>query len=189
MVIVIDNYDSFTYNIVDYLKQLSANVNVIKNDSVTIQELQNLRPKYVVVSPGPHSPERAGISVEVIRKLGHTIPTLGICLGHQAIGYAFGATIAKATKPMHGMQSKLYHDGRTIFNQIPYPYTIGRYHSLIVDRLNLPEELEISAYSEDGEIMAIRHKIYPIEGIQFHPESFLSGYGLQLLNNFMEYYA
>lgn len=188
MVIVIDNYDSFTYNIVDYLKQLSANVVVIKNDAITVQELQQYNPKHIVISPGPHSPVHAGISVEIIRHLKH-IPILGVCLGHQAICYAFGADIVKANRPMHGMQSKLLHDNKTIFELIPSSYVITRYHSLVVDKSTLSSDLEISAYADDGEIMAIRHKTYPIEGIQFHPESILTDHGIDLFRNFLKYYS
>jgi para-aminobenzoate synthetase component 2 len=189
VLLIIDNYDSFTFNIVQYFKNLSEEVEVEKNDRITIEQIEELAPKYIVISPGPHSPINAGISLDTIKKFKDKTPILGICLGHQAIGQFFGAKIVKAKHPMHGRQSKVEHDQKTIFSGIPTPFTVTRYHSLIIDKTSIPSELEISSRSDDGEIMGVRHKFYPIEGVQFHPESILTEYGERLLKNFLDYYS
>jgi anthranilate synthase/aminodeoxychorismate synthase-like glutamine amidotransferase len=189
MLLIIDNYDSFTFNLVQYFKKLSVEVEVRKNDRISIEQIEELAPKYIVLSPGPHSPIHAGISLDTIKSFKDTIPILGICLGHQAIGQFFGAKIVKAKHPMHGKQSKVEHDQKTIFSGIPTPYTVTRYHSLIIDKSSIPAELEVTSWSDDEEIMGIRHKFYPIEGVQFHPESILTEYGERLLKNFLDYYA
>jgi anthranilate synthase/aminodeoxychorismate synthase-like glutamine amidotransferase len=185
MILMIDNYDSFTYNLVQYIGQLGGAVVVHRNDVISIDEIRELKPDAIVLSPGPCTPQKAGISVEVIKQFGTTIPILGVCLGHQAIGYAFGAEVVRAQRIMHGKTSTVISDGRTIFKGLPNPFVAGRYHSLIVERNSLPDCLEISAETEDGEIMAIRHKEYPVEGVQFHPESVLTPNGKRVLKNFL----
>jgi anthranilate synthase/aminodeoxychorismate synthase-like glutamine amidotransferase len=185
MILMIDNYDSFTYNLVQYIGQLGGAVAVHRNDVISIDEIRELKPDAIVLSPGPCTPQKAGISVEVIRQFGTTIPILGVCLGHQAIGYAFGAEVVRAQRIMHGKTSTVINDGRTIFKGLPNPFVAGRYHSLIVERNSLPDCLEVSAETEDGEIMAIRHKEYPVEGVQFHPESVLTPNGKRVLKNFL----
>jgi anthranilate synthase/aminodeoxychorismate synthase-like glutamine amidotransferase len=185
MILMIDNYDSFTYNLVQYIGQLGGAVVVHRNDVISIDEIRELKPDAIVLSPGPCTPQKAGISVEVIKQFGTTIPILGVCLGHQAIGYAFGAEVVRAQRIMHGKTSTVINDGRTIFKGLPNPFVAGRYHSLIVERNSLPDCLEISAETEDGEIMAIRHKEYPVEGVQFHPESVLTPNGKRVLKNFL----
>jgi anthranilate synthase/aminodeoxychorismate synthase-like glutamine amidotransferase len=185
MILMIDNYDSFTYNLVQYIGQLGGAVVVHRNDVISIDEIRELKPDAIVLSPGPCTPQKAGISVEVIRQFGTTIPILGVCLGHQAIGYAFGAEVVRAQRIMHGKTSTVINDGRTIFKGLPNPFVAGRYHSLIVERNSLPDCFEISAETEDGEIMAIRHKEYPVEGVQFHPESVLTPNGKRVLKNFL----
>jgi anthranilate synthase/aminodeoxychorismate synthase-like glutamine amidotransferase len=185
MIAVIDNYDSFTYNLVQHLGALGATLQVFRNDAISIAELAARRPRAIVVSPGPCTPDQAGISVEVIRTLGRSIPTLGVCLGHQSIGQAFGGRVVRATAPVHGKVSRIHHDGRTIFAGVPSPLEATRYHSLIVARDGLPEELEVSAQLDDGTIMGLRHKRFPIEGVQFHPESVLTPAGKALLANFL----
>jgi anthranilate synthase/aminodeoxychorismate synthase-like glutamine amidotransferase len=185
MILMIDNYDSFTYNLVQYIGQLGGAVVVHRNDVISIDGIRELKPDAIVLSPGPCTPQKAGISVEVIKQFGTTIPILGVCLGHQAIGYAFGAEVVRAQRIMHGKTSTVINDGRTIFKGLPNPFVAGRYHSLIVERNSLPECLEVSAETEDGEIMAIRHKEYPIEGVQFHPESVLTPNGKRVLKNFL----
>jgi anthranilate synthase/aminodeoxychorismate synthase-like glutamine amidotransferase len=189
MVFVLDNYDSFTYNLVQYLGELGAEVVVRRNDQVTVSDIQNLRPERIVVSPGPCTPQEAGISVELIQRLGKKVPILGVCLGHQALGAAFGGKVVRAKNLMHGKTSQVQHDGKTIFRDLPSPMTAGRYHSLIVAEENLPAELEVSAYSteRDGSrvIMGLRHRKFPIEGVQFHPESVLTGDGKALIANFL----
>jgi anthranilate synthase/aminodeoxychorismate synthase-like glutamine amidotransferase len=182
---MIDNYDSFTYNLVQYLGQLGGAVVVHRNDRISIDEIRELKPDAIVLSPGPRTPKEAGISVEVIRQFGTTIPIMGVCLGHQAIGYAFGAEVIRAQRIMHGKTSKINNDGRTIFKGLPNPFVAGRYHSLILKRNSLPDCLEISAETEEGEIMGIRHKEYPVEGVQFHPESVLTPNGKRILKNFL----
>jgi anthranilate synthase/aminodeoxychorismate synthase-like glutamine amidotransferase len=185
MILMIDNYDSFTYNLVQYIGQLGAEVTVHRNDRISLDEIQALRPAAIVISPGPCTPKQAGISVELIRRFGATIPILGVCLGHQAIGYAFGGEVVRAGRIMHGKTSQIINDGKTIFQGLPNPFVAGRYHSLLVERSSLPACLEISAETEQGEIMGIRHKEYPVEGIQFHPESVLTPNGKRLLKNFL----
>lgn len=184
MILVIDNYDSFTFNLVQYIKQLEEEVLVIRNDRTTIEEIEKLNPEYIVISPGPGNPDQAGLSLEVVEKFHKHIPILGVCLGHQVIAQFFGATISMATKPMHGKASVINHDGKTIFANISKTITVTRYHSLIVEPETFPSCLEVSATSEKGEIMAIRHKQYNVEGVQFHPESILTEYGMTILKNF-----
>jgi anthranilate synthase/aminodeoxychorismate synthase-like glutamine amidotransferase len=185
MILMIDNYDSFTYNLVQYIGQLGEEVAVHRNDKISLDEIQALKPAAIVISPGPCTPKEAGISVDVIRRFGATIPILGVCLGHQSIGYAFGGKVVRAERIMHGKTSQISNDGRTIFQGLPNPFVAGRYHSLLVERSSLPACLEISAETEQGEIMGIRHKEYPMEGIQFHPESVLTPNGKRLLKNFL----
>jgi anthranilate synthase/aminodeoxychorismate synthase-like glutamine amidotransferase len=185
MILMIDNYDSFTYNLVQYIGQFGGAVEVHRNDKISIDEIRELKPDAIVLSPGPCTPEKAGISVEVIREFGTTIPIMGVCLGHQAIGYAFGAEVVRAQRIMHGKTSTVINDGRTIFKGLPNPFVAGRYHSLILERNSLPDCLEISAETEEGEIMAVRHKKYPVEGVQFHPESVLTPNGKRVLKNFL----
>ena len=189
MVFVLDNYDSFTYNLVQYLGELGADVVVRRNDQTTIAEIESMRPERILLSPGPCTPQEAGISIELIRHFAGKLPILGVCLGHQAIGAAFGAEIVRAPKLMHGKTSQVQHDGKTIFSGLPSPMTATRYHSLIVQEKGLPEDLEISAYAaENGGsrvIMGFRHKRFPVEGVQFHPESVLTGEGHQLIANFL----
>ncbi len=186
MLLMIDNYDSFTYNLVQYFMELGATVAVHRNDAITVKEIERLKPSCIVVSPGPCDPEKAGISVEAIRHFAGKIPILGVCLGHQSIGYAFGAKIVRAGRLMHGKTSEVYHDGRTIFEGIPNPFEANRYHSLLVKKDTLPDCLVISAWTDIDEIMGIRHKQYPIEGVQFHPESILTVAGKDILKNFLE---
>lgn len=185
MILMIDNYDSFTYNLVQYIRQLGAEVEVHRNDAITIAQIEAMKPEAIVVSPGPCSPEQAGISVEAIRRFGGEIPILGVCLGHQAIGQAFGGRVIRAKRVMHGKTSPILSDGRTIFSGLPSPFTAGRYHSLIVERQTLPDCLEISAETEEGEIMGLRHRSLPVEGIQFHPESILTPSGKRIIRNFL----
>jgi len=186
LLLLIDNYDSFTYNLVQYFQILGEDVTVYRNDKITLPEIVSLNPDYIVISPGPCTPNEAGISLEVIKNLTY-YPILGVCLGHQAIGQVFGGKVVRALKPMHGKTSPIYHDGKTIFKDIPSPFLATRYHSLIVELL-ADSELLISAKTSEGEIMGLRHKIYPIEGVQFHPEAILTEHGLTLLNNFLEVY-
>lgn len=184
-VLLIDNYDSFTYNLFQYLSELGASVEVRRNDAITVAEAAALRPDRIVVSPGPCTPAEAGVSVAIIRELGPYIPTLGVCLGHQAIGAAFGGAVVRAPAVMHGKLSDIYHHGVGIFAGLPNPFSATRYHSLIVRRDDLPSELEITAWTEDGLIMGLRHRDYPIEGVQFHPESILTKVGKQMLRTFL----
>ena len=189
MVFVLDNYDSFTYNLVQYLGELGAEVAVRRNDQITVEEVEAMRPERIVLSPGPCTPQEAGISIELVRHFAGKVPVLGVCLGHQAVGAAFGAEIVRAPKLMHGKTSEVQHDGRTIFSGLPSPMTATRYHSLIVQEEGLPKDLEISAYAtENGGsrvIMGLRHKRFPVEGVQFHPESVLTGEGKKLIGNFL----
>ena len=185
-VVVIDNYDSFTYNLVQYLGELGAQVQVFRNDEVSVDQVLSGRPLAIVISPGPGRPEHAGISVELVRRAGD-IPLLGVCLGHQAIGVAFGARVVPADRVLHGKTSPVHHDGHTIFRGLPNPFEAGRYHSLCIAREGLPDELEVSAVDDTGCIMAVRHLTRPVEGVQFHPESVLTGAcGKQLLQNFLQ---
>ena len=186
MLLVVDNYDSFTYNLVQYLGELGSEMRVVRNDEVSVDEIESeISPDKVLISPGPGTPDTAGISLEVIRRFMGKVPILGVCLGHQAIGQHFGGKVIRAPEPVHGKPVEIVHDGRTIFSEIPNHFEAGRYHSLIVDREEWPEELEISAESPDGLVMALRHRSLPIEGVQFHPESILTQHGKQLLSNFL----
>lgn len=185
---MIDNYDSFTYNLVQYLMELGEQVEVYRNDAITVAEIERKRPRYIVVSPGPCDPVKAGISVEAIRHFAGRIPLLGVCLGHQSIGHAFGARIVKAERLMHGKTSMIYHDGKTIFEGLANPFEANRYHSLIIKRDTLPDSLVVSAWTDSGEIMGIRHRDYPLEGVQFHPESILTPAGKDILKNFLKKY-
>ncbi|MDL1972177.1 MAG: aminodeoxychorismate/anthranilate synthase component II [Deltaproteobacteria bacterium] len=186
MLVMIDNYDSFTYNLVQYFQVLRERVLVYRNDEITPSQIEELRPKYLVISPGPCTPKEAGVSVKLIQEFAGKIPILGVCLGHQSIGAAFGAKIVRAKRIMHGKTSMIYHDDKTIYKGIENPFMATRYHSLVVERESLPGCLEISAWTEGDEIMGIRHKEYPIEGVQFHPESILTKVGLKILENFLK---
>ncbi len=186
MILVIDNYDSFTYNLVQYLGELGKEIIVKRNDEVTLEQIEQMAPEHIVISPGPCTPNEAGISLALIDKFKGKIPILGVCLGHQSIGQAFGAEVVRADRLMHGKTSPIQHDGKTIFASLPSPFTAARYHSLIVRRETLPDCLEITAETEEGEIMGLRHKEYPIEGVQFHPESIISEHGLSMLGKFLE---
>lgn len=184
---MLDNYDSFTYNIVQYFGELGAEVIVARNDEISIEEIEAMDPDLICVSPGPCTPAEAGISIEVIKHFAGKIPILGVCLGHQSIGAAFGGHVIRAKQLMHGKTSTITHHGTDIFTDIPSPYTVTRYHSLAIERDSLPECLEITAETDDGEIMAVAHKELPVFGVQFHPESVLSDYGHELFNNFLKY--
>jgi anthranilate synthase/aminodeoxychorismate synthase-like glutamine amidotransferase len=189
MVFVLDNYDSFTYNLVQYIGELGHDIEVRRNDQISIDDIGALRPSHILVSPGPCTPNEAGVSIELIRHFAGKVPLLGVCLGHQAIGAAFGGTVVRAPNLMHGKTSAVEHDGKTIFHDIPSPMMATRYHSLIVQEKNLPAELEISATCCDRDgtrvIMGLRHRKYPVEGVQFHPESVLTDQGKQLVRNFL----
>lgn len=187
MILMIDNYDSFTFNIVQYLGQMGEDVQVYRNDKTTIDGIRKLQPQAIFLSPGPGSPSQAGITVDVIRAFYKTLPIMGICLGHQSIGFAFGGEIVRAQRIMHGKVSPVEHDGKTIFAGLPNPFTAGRYHSLVVRPETLPACLEASAKTTEGEIMGLRHKDYPVEGIQFHPESVLTPQGKRIIRNFLKY--
>jgi anthranilate synthase/aminodeoxychorismate synthase-like glutamine amidotransferase len=186
MLLMIDNYDSFTYNLVQYLGELGAEVRVYRNDAITLDQIAVLRPRQIVISPGPCTPAEAGISVELIRRFAGHIPILGVCLGHQCIGTAFGGTIVRAPRLMHGKTSPIHHDGRTIFQDLPTPFDATRYHSLLIEQATLPRCLEVSAWTVEGEIMGVRHRQPLLEGIQFHPESILTLEGKHLLKNFLD---
>jgi len=187
MVLVIDNYDSFTYNLVQYLGELGAEVQVMRNDMVTLEDVVGAKADRIVISPGPGRPEHAGVTMSVIRLLGQTTPVLGVCLGHQAIGAVYGGTVVRARVPMHGKTSTIDHDGRGVFTGIAGPFVASRYHSLVVAEEGLPAELEVTARTqEDHQIMGLRHREWPVQGVQFHPESILTGEGRQILRNFLE---
>ena len=187
MVLVIDNYDSFTYNLVQYLGELGAEVRVMRNDAITLDEIALAAPARIVISPGPGRPENAGVTMAVIRRFGETTPILGVCLGHQAIGAVFGGDVVRASVAMHGKTSTIEHDGRGVFAGIPGPFLASRYHSLIVAEQGLPAELEVTARTrEDASIMGLRHRTWPVHGVQFHPESILTGEGHRILRNFLE---
>ena len=186
MLLMIDNYDSFTYNLVQYLGELGADVRVYRNDAITVEEIAALQPAEIVISPGPCTPLEAGVSVELIRRFVGKIPILGVCLGHQCIGAAFGGNIVRAGRLMHGKTSPIHHDGRTIFRGLSDPFDATRYHSLLIERASLPECLELSAWTDEGEIMGVRHRQHLLEGIQFHPESILTLEGKPLLKNFLD---
>jgi anthranilate synthase/aminodeoxychorismate synthase-like glutamine amidotransferase len=189
MVFVLDNYDSFTYNLVQYLGELGAEVIVRRNDQITVDELKAMRPERIVISPGPCTPQQAGISVDLIRELSGQVPILGVCLGHQALGAAFGGNVVRAPHLMHGKTSEVKHDGRTVFKDLASPFTATRYHSLIVAEKGLPAELEVSAWTREADgsrtIMGLRHRKFPVEGVQFHPESVLTAEGKNLIGNFL----
>jgi len=186
MVLVIDNYDSFTYNLVQYLGELGTKPYVRRNDEITLDEIATLAPAQIVISPGPGRPEQAGITLDIIKRFGPSIPLLGVCLGHQAIGMAFGGKVVRAAAPMHGKTSSIQHDGRGVFAGIASPFNVARYHSLVVQREGLPGDLEVSAETEDDHtVMALRHKNYPVHGVQFHPESIMTREGAHLLRNFL----
>ncbi len=186
MILVIDNYDSFTYNLVQYLGELGAELEVYRNDRVTLEEVEGLAPDKIVVSPGPCTPNEAGISVDLIRTFAGQIPILGVCLGHQSIGQAFGGKVVGAPRIMHGKVSEIRHDGRTVFKGLSQPFIATRYHSLMVERESLPDCLEVSAETDDGTVMGLRHREFPVEGVQFHPESILTAEGQLLLKNFLD---
>ena len=186
MLLMIDNYDSFTYNLVQYLGELGEDIRVYRNDKLKIDDIVRLNPDRIVISPGPRTPKDAGISIDVIKYFAGKIPMLGVCLGHQAIGEAFGGDVVRAERLMHGKTSIIYHDGKTIFEGIPNPFEATRYHSLIIKRETLPSCLEISAETKEGEIMGVRHKEFRVEGVQFHPESILTKVGMEILRNFLK---
>jgi len=186
MILMIDNYDSFTYNLVQYLGELGAELTVHRNDALTVDEAEGLRPAGVVISPGPGAPREAGISVALIRRLAGRVPILGVCLGHQAIGEVFGGIVERAPTPVHGKTARVHHDGRGVFAGLPSPIEATRYHSLVVRRAGLPTALEVSAETEDGLVMGLRHRELPVEGVQFHPESILTDSGKALLRNFLD---
>ncbi len=186
MLLLIDNYDSFTYNLYQYLSELGAEIIVRRNDQVTLDEIDALQPARIVISPGPCTPNEAGLSCQIIETFGPRIPLLGVCLGHQSIGQVYGGRVIRAPEPMHGKTSLMYHKGQGVFRDLPQPFEANRYHSLIVERESLPEDLEITASTEDGIIMGLRHRRFPIEGVQFHPESIMTPVGKNLLRNFLE---
>ncbi len=191
MLLMIDNYDSFTYNLVQYLQSLGAEVKVVRNDAMTVDEIAKLAPERIVISPGPCTPNEAGVSLEIIQRLGANTPILGVCLGHQSLGQAYGGNVIRAGRIMHGKTSRIRHEGKGVFAGLPDAYEATRYHSLVVERSSLPEALEVTAWTEndDGsfeEIMGLRHREYPVEGVQFHPESILTEHGHALLKNFLE---
>ena len=186
MILLIDNYDSFTYNLVQYLGELGASCQVVRNDQIDLAAIRQKSPKYLFISPGPCTPNEAGISQEAIRQMAGEIPILGVCLGHQCIGSAFGGKIIRAERLMHGKSSLIYHDGKTIYRGLPNPFEAIRYHSLLIERKSLPKCLEISAETKEGEIMGVRHKDFVMEGVQFHPESIMTREGKMILNNFLQ---
>ncbi|MGD0919258.1 MAG: aminodeoxychorismate/anthranilate synthase component II [Thermodesulfobacteriota bacterium] len=186
MILLIDNYDSFTYNLVQYIGELGAKCETHRNDQIDLATIEGKNPKYLVISPGPCTPKEAGISQPAILRMAGRIPILGVCLGHQCIGAAFGGRIIRADRLMHGKSSLIYHDGKTIYRGLPEPFEAIRYHSLLIDRKNLPECLEVTAETKEGEIMGVRHKMFAIEGVQFHPESIMTQSGKALLRNFLE---
>lgn len=185
MILVIDNYDSFTYNLVQYLGELGEEIIVRRNDEIDLQGIEELQPDHILLSPGPCTPNEAGITLDVIERFKGAVPILGVCLGHQAIGQAFGGKVVRAERLMHGKTSPIHHKGKSVFTGLPSPFTATRYHSLIVERASLPDCLEITAETEEGEIMGLRHKTYAVEGVQFHPESIITDHGHQILRNFL----
>ena len=186
MILMIDNFDSFTYNLVQYMGELGADLRVFRNNKITVNEIKKLKPEKIVVSPGPCTPNEAGISVDVIKAFSGKVPVLGVCLGHQSVGQAFGGKIVRAPKLVHGKTSQIHHDGSTIFDGLSNPFTATRYHSLIVERSTLPDCFEVSAWTDDEIIMGVRHREHPTEGVQFHPESILTDEGKKLLKNFLD---
>lgn len=185
MILIIDNYDSFTYNLVQYLGELGAEIHVVRNDEVTLEEIREWKPERIVISPGPGDPDDGGVSNEVIREFGPTIPVLGVCLGHQCIGHVYGGVVARAPRLMHGKTSPVYHNGSGVFNGVPSPFKATRYHSLIVEE-PLPDCLQVIAFTSEGEVMGLRHKEFPVVGVQFHPESILTEHGKRILANFLD---
>ncbi|SDW87052.1 para-aminobenzoate synthetase component 2 [Marininema mesophilum] len=188
MILVIDNYDSFTYNLVQYLGELGEEIQVYRNDRITVEEVEAISPDAVLISPGPGNPDEAGISLDLVRQLAGKLPILGVCLGHQVIVQAFGGRVVRASRLMHGKTSPVFHDGKTLFTEIHSPFRANRYHSLILERESIPPEFEISAETTEGEVMAIRHREFPLEGVQFHPESILTEDGKRMLANFLATY-
>lgn len=189
MILMIDNYDSFTYNLVHYLGELGQQIEVRRNDSLDFGFVDDLDPDIIIISPGPCTPKEAGLSVDIIKRYVGKKPILGVCLGHQAVGYAYGANIVRADRLLHGKTSPILHDGKTIYKDIPNPFEATRYHSLLVEEASLPSDFEISAWTKEGEIMGIRHREFPVEGVQFHPESILTECGKDLLRNFIDCYG
>jgi anthranilate synthase/aminodeoxychorismate synthase-like glutamine amidotransferase len=185
MLLILDNYDSFTYNLVQYFGELGAEMKIFRNDALTVEDVKKLAPARICISPGPCTPNEAGISLELIRELGTTTPILGVCLGHQSIGQIYGGDVVRADRLMHGKTSPIHHNGSSVFKGLPSPFEATRYHSLIVKRDTLPDCLEITAWTEEGEIMGLRHKEHPVHGVQFHPESILTEHGKQMLENFL----
>jgi anthranilate synthase/aminodeoxychorismate synthase-like glutamine amidotransferase len=185
MLLVIDNYDSFTYNLVQYLGELGQDVRVVRNDEIAAGDIAGLAPSHIVISPGPCTPNEAGISLDAIKTYAGKIPILGVCLGHQSIGQAFGGKIVRAARVMHGKTSQIHHDGKGVFTGLPNPFEATRYHSLLIERATVPDSLDVTAWTDENEIMAVRHKTLPVEGVQFHPESFLTTAGKDLLKNFI----
>jgi anthranilate synthase/aminodeoxychorismate synthase-like glutamine amidotransferase len=186
MLLVVDNYDSFTYNLVQYLAELGQEVRVVRNDEIPVDQIAVLAPSHIVISPGPCTPNEAGMSLVVIDRYAGRIPILGVCLGHQAIGQAFGGKVVRARQVMHGKTSAIFHDGKGVFTGLPHPFEATRYHSLVIEAATVPPSLEVTARTEEGEIMGVRHRTLPVEGVQFHPESFLMEVGRDLLRNFLE---
>lgn len=186
MLLLIDNYDSFTYNLYQYIAELGADIVVRRNDETTLDEIADIQPDHIVISPGPCTPNEAGLSCQIIATFGPRFPTLGVCLGHQAIGQVYGGRIIRAPEPMHGKTSLMYHEGKGVFRGLPEPFEANRYHSLIVEDSTLPDELEVTARTADGLIMGLRHRTYPVEGVQFHPESIMTPVGKDLLRNFLQ---
>ncbi len=186
MILVIDNYDSFTYNLVQLLGEMGADLRVIRNDQTSLVAIRTMNPSHIVVSPGPGNPDDGGVSLDVITELGATTPILGVCLGHQCIGQAYGGIVLRAGRQMHGKTSQIYHTDEGIFANLPNPFEATRYHSLIVEKATLPDCLQVTAFTDQGEIMGLRHKVYPVYGVQFHPESILTTYGTSLLKNFLD---
>jgi anthranilate synthase component 2 len=183
MLLMLDNYDSFTWNLVQYLGELGATVKVARNDAISLDDVEAMRPDHIVISPGPCTPSEAGISVPLIRRFAGAVPILGVCLGHQAIGQAFGARVIRAQRVMHGKLSSIVHDQRGVFTDVPSPFNATRYHSLVIERSSLPDSLDVTATADDGEIMAVRHRSLPVEGVQFHPEAILTEHGRKVLRN------
>jgi anthranilate synthase component 2 len=186
MLLLIDNYDSFTYNLFQYLSELGEEVVVVRNDKTTLDEIERMKPERIVISPGPSTPQQAGISNDVIKLFGSRIPLLGVCLGHQCIGYSYGGVVGQAGQIMHGKSSLIYHQGQGVLAGLPNPFPAIRYHSLVVKKEGLPDCLEVTAWTEDGEIMGLRHRQHPVQGVQFHPESFMTEVGKDLLRNFLQ---
>ena len=187
MILLLDNYDSFTYNLYQYLAELGAEVLVVRNDKISLEEISEMKPDKIVISPGPCTPDKAGISNDVIKNFGRTTPMLGVCLGHQCVGESYGGIVGNAGEIMHGKTSAVHHDGKGVFQGLPNPFNAVRYHSLAIFRENLPQELEVTTWTENGLIMGVRHKENPVEGIQFHPESIMTENGKELLSNFLKY--